>query len=81
MVSKSDFPISLIHQLGWKTDSSRFSKDFFSSNPFVFYMLDSGWGYIVPEVKYYFDQNISNFVSKPGDTANRIDLLFPKAYI
>jgi phosphoglycerol transferase MdoB-like AlkP superfamily enzyme len=78
---QSDFPVSLIHQLGWKADSSRFSKDFFSSNPFAFYMLDSGWGYIVPEGKYYFDQSVQKFIPNPLNASNSVDLTFPKAYM
>jgi len=78
---QSDFPISLIHQLGWKADSSRFSKDFFSSKPFAFYMLDSGWGYIVPEGKYYFDQNLRGFKTNPLNASNPVDLTFPKAFM
>jgi phosphoglycerol transferase MdoB-like AlkP superfamily enzyme len=76
---QSDFPVSLIHQLGWKADSARFSRDFFSSKPYAFYMLDSGWGYVTPEGKFYFDQNIRDFVSKPETKA--VDLSFPKAYM
>ena len=74
-----DFGTSLVHQLGWEADPSSFAKDFFTSQPFAFYMLDSGWGYIVPEGKFYFDQNTSDFVSKPEEKS--IDLNFPKAYL
>lgn len=76
---QSDFPVSLIHQLGWKADSARFSRDFFNSKPHAFYMLDSGWGYVTPEGKFYFDQNIRDFVSKAETKA--VDLSFPKAYM
>ncbi|MDP2335318.1 MAG: sulfatase-like hydrolase/transferase [Bacteroidota bacterium] len=78
---QSDFGTSLVHQLGWETDSSRFSKDFFTSHPYAFFMLDSGWGYIVPEGNFYFDQNVKNFVREPGDKGNSVDLSFPKAYM
>jgi phosphoglycerol transferase MdoB-like AlkP superfamily enzyme len=74
-----DFGASLVHQLGWESDDSMFAKDFFTSKPFAFYMLDSGWGYLVPEGNFYFDQNARNFISKPTD--NTIDLQFPKAYM
>jgi hypothetical protein len=74
-----DFGASLVHQLGWKADPSRFAKDFFTSQPYAFYMLDSGWGYIVPEGKFYFDQNTSDFASKPE--GNLVDLNSPKAYM
>ncbi len=76
---QSDFATSLVHQLGWKADSSRFSKDFFSVHPFAFYMLDTGWGYIIPEGPFYFDQDVMDFVPK-----NKLPLeksLFPKAYM
>jgi phosphoglycerol transferase MdoB-like AlkP superfamily enzyme len=78
---QSDFGTSLVHQLGWKTDSSQFSKDFFTSHPFAFYMLDSGWGYIVPEGNFYFDQNVNKFVSGKTEKGKAVDLLFPQAYI
>lgn len=74
-----DFATTLVHQLGWEADSSRFAKDFFTSKPFAFYMLDSGWGYIIPEGKFYFDQNSFDFVSKPKGKS--VDLNFPKAYL
>jgi len=76
-----DFGTSLVHQLGWEADSSRFAKDFFTSHPFAFYMLDSGWGYVTPEGKFYFDQNASNFVTRPVSEGKSVDLLSPKAYM
>ena len=77
---QSDFGTTLIHELGWKAEPSRFSKDFFTPNPRAFYMLDSGWGYIVPEGCFYFDQNVMNFVSKP-DHAESVDLNKAKAFM
>jgi len=74
-----DFGTSLVHQLGWETNPAPFAKDFFTSQPHAFYMLDSGWGYVVPEGCYYFDQNRNDFVSKPLDKS--VDLIFPKAYM
>jgi phosphoglycerol transferase MdoB-like AlkP superfamily enzyme len=76
---QSDFATSLVYQLGWKADSSRFSKDFFSVHPFAFYMLDTGWGYIIPEGTFYFDQNVMDFVPKNKWPHERS--LFPKAYM
>ena len=81
ITQQSDFVTSLVHQLGWETDSSRFSKDFFSSHPHAFYMLDAGWGYVVPEGNFYFDQNTRDFVSKPALEGKPVDLMFPKAYM
>jgi phosphoglycerol transferase MdoB-like AlkP superfamily enzyme len=78
---QSDFPVSLVNQLGWKSDPSPFSKDFFRSRPFAFYMLDSGWGYVAPEGNFYFDQNLKEFVSRPKGDGKSVDLEFPKAYM
>lgn len=74
-----DFGVSLVHQLGWEADSSKFAKDFFISRPFAFYMLDTGWGYVTPDGEYYFDQNSRDFVRKPN--GKEIDLSFSKAYM
>lgn len=75
-----DFGTSLIHQLGWEADSSKFAKDFFTSHPYAFYALDSGWGYVTSEGEYYFDQNIHDFARKPNLKTSD-DLQFPKAYM
>jgi hypothetical protein len=66
--------------LGWETDPAPFAKDFFTANPYAFYMHDSGWGYVVPEGAYYFDQNSHEFVSKTSNE-KLTDQLFPKAYM
>lgn len=76
---QSDFTASLVHQLGWKADSSRFSKDFFSVHPFAFYMLETGWGYIIPEGKFYFDQNEMDYV--PKNKQPHEGSTFPKAFM
>jgi len=75
-----DLGTSLIHQLGWKTDPAPFSKDFFTPHPYAFYMHDSGWGYVVPEGSFYFDQNSNDFVSKTS-SMKTVDWSFPKAYM
>jgi phosphoglycerol transferase MdoB-like AlkP superfamily enzyme len=74
-----DFGTSLVHQLGWETDQSKFSRDFFTAHPHAFYMLDSGWGYIIPEGCFYYDQNTGNFNS--DSDVKKVDLNFPKAYM
>ncbi len=80
ITAQIDFGTSLVHQLGWETDSTRFSRDFFTAHPHAIYMLDSGWGYIVPDGCFYFDQNSMDFVPKPAPD-NKVDLTFPKAYL
>ncbi|HCY43342.1 MAG TPA: hypothetical protein DHV48_18730 [Prolixibacteraceae bacterium] len=79
ITQQCDLGASLVHQLGWETDISIFQKDFFTANPYAFYMHDSGWGYVVPEGFFLFDQDSKDFVSKtPGRS---VDLVFPKAYL
>jgi phosphoglycerol transferase MdoB-like AlkP superfamily enzyme len=75
---QSGFATTLVRQLGWTIGSHRFSGDIFRSNPFAFYMLETGWGYVTPEGSYYFDQNRKDFTPagvKPSDQ------LFPKAFM
>lgn len=79
ITQQCDLGTSLVHQLGWEVDSFKFSKDFFTARPYAFYMHDSGWGYVVPEGFFYFDQDSKDFVSKPSGTS--VDLKFPKAYM
>lgn len=77
---QSDLGTTLVHQLGWETDPAPFAKDFFTAHPHAFYMFDSGWGYVVPEGCFYFDQNSNDFVTKPSG-GQSVDLSFPKAYM
>lgn len=78
---QADFGTTLIHQLGWESDSTRFSKDFFTLHPHAFYALDSGWGYVVPEGFFYFDQAIRNFVPNNANEEKSVDLNYPKAFM
>ncbi|MBU1013993.1 MAG: sulfatase-like hydrolase/transferase [Bacteroidetes bacterium] len=78
---QTDFGTTLIHQLGWETDSAKFSNDFFISNPHAFYILDTGWGYVTSEGNYYFDQGIRNFVLNPANDGKPFDPNFPKAFM
>lgn len=80
ITQQPDLGTSLIHQLGWETDHAPFAKDFFTYPPYAFYMHESGWGYVVPEGTYYFDQNSQEFASKTSD-AELMDQAFPKAYM
>jgi phosphoglycerol transferase MdoB-like AlkP superfamily enzyme len=75
-----DLGTTLIHQLGWETDRSPFSKDFFTAHPYAFFMHDSGWGYVLPGVCYYFDQDTQQFSLKEGENIP-VDWSFPKAYM
>lgn len=57
----------LIHQLGLKTDSAKFSHDFNVSKSRAFYMPGSGWGHKAPFGYYYFDGNTNDFERKPRE--------------
>lgn len=75
-----DLGTTLVHQLGWETDPAPFSTDFFTAHPHAFYMHDSGWGYVVPEGSFHFDQNSRDFVSKNA-TSKLKNESFPKAFM
>lgn len=75
-----DLGTTLVHQLGWQTDKSPFSKDFFTAHPYAFYMHDSGWGYVLPQGCFYFDLNTNQFTTKEGSDRS-VDWSFPKAYM
>lgn len=74
-----DFGVTLINQLGWESDNPPFARNFFSSNPFAFYMHDEGWGYVTPEGVSLFNQMTNSYSKTPQN--NQADLKFPKAYI
>lgn len=78
---QSDLGTTLVHQLGWETDSARFSHDFFVAKPRAFYMLDSGWGYITPFGWYYYDASINRFLEKPSRKNYPDEEKFAKAYL
>jgi len=80
ITQQADLGTTLVHQLGWQTDPAPFSKDFFTRHPYAFYMHDSGWGYVIPEGCFYFDQN-SGVDTLKDSTAKSIDWTFPKAYM
>ena len=80
ITQQPDLGTTLVHQLGWETDPAPFAKDFFTAHPYAFYMHDSGWGYVVPEGAYYFDQSSHEFVSKTSG-GDLVDEAFPKAYM
>lgn len=80
ITQQADLGTTLVHQLGWETENHPFSKDFFTAHPYAFYMHDSGWGYVVPEGCFYYDQNSNQFESKSAGNKT-VDWSFPKAYM
>lgn len=79
ITQQCDLGTTIVHQLGWETDPAPFSRDFFTAHPHAFYMHDSGWGYVVPEGSFYFDQNSKTFHSPSSEKLK--DESFPKAYM
>lgn len=77
---QSDLGETLIHQLGWASHPSKFSKDFFVNIPFAFYMLDYGWGFVTADGNYFFDRNVGAFTSTPSNSNTEL-LKFAKAYM
>lgn len=72
---------TLVRQLGGKPDSTLFGHDLFSSPQYAFYMLDAGWGYIVPGGKYYFPVNTGEFQPFGQPQNAQPDFDFAKAYM
>jgi phosphoglycerol transferase MdoB-like AlkP superfamily enzyme len=76
-----DLMPTLVKQLGWKAEPGRFGHDIFSSSQYAFYMLDAGWGYIVPEGKFYFNQDLKKFTVIENIGNQPVDFSFAKAYL
>jgi phosphoglycerol transferase MdoB-like AlkP superfamily enzyme len=78
---QTDLMPTLVRQLGWLPGTIRFGRDIFSEPQYAFYMLDSGWGYIVPQGKFYYNQEKGNFevIERNGDQP--VDFSFPKSYL
>lgn len=76
-----DFIPTLIHQLGWETDSVLFGHDLFSSPSYAFYMLDNGWGFVNNNGEYYYDQITGDFKSFNQKEISQSEAEFAKAYL
>jgi len=74
-----DFSTTLLHQLGWETDESRFSRDFFKAHPYAFFMYDAGWSYIDNDGCFRFDQESKAFDQNPEGKFDHF--VFPQAYM
>lgn len=76
-----DLMPTLVRQLGGKPDSTLFGHDLFSSPQYAFYMLDAGWGYIIPGAEYYFPLNTGKFQQFEQTQNAAPDFDFAKAYL
>jgi phosphoglycerol transferase MdoB-like AlkP superfamily enzyme len=76
-----DLMPTLVRQLGWTPDSTKFGHDIFSLPQYAFYMHDTGWGFINNTEKFFYDRatgETNNF----NQVDNKIpDFDFAKAYL
>ena len=78
---QTDLLPTLIHQMGWQTDSLLFGNDIFSESQYAFYMLNDGWGFISPAGQFFYDQNQDSFQTFQNNEAYMPNFEFAKAYL
>ncbi len=76
-----DLGPTLVHQLGWETDSVLFGHDLFSLPSYAFYMSNQGWGYITNEGEYFYDLNAKDFITFEQKENATPNFSFAKAYL
>lgn len=81
IAGQSDLIPTLVKQFGWESDSTLFGHDMFSNPQYAFYMSNSGWGYITPEGKYFYNQSTSEFITFEGVENPKPGFDFAKAYL
>jgi phosphoglycerol transferase MdoB-like AlkP superfamily enzyme len=81
VAGQTDLIPTLVKQFGWEPDSSLFGHDIFSNPQYAFYMSNSGWGYITPEGKYFYDQSASKIITFEGVENPKPGFDFAKAYL
>ncbi len=72
---------TLVKQFGWEPDSTLFGHNLFSNPQYAFYMSNSGWGYITPEGRYFYDQATSKIITFNGVENPNPGFDFAKAYL
>ena len=72
---------TLVRQLGWKVDSTRFGHDIFSEPQYAFYMHDTGWGFIDKKQKFFFERGTNKFKIFNIEENRKPDFDFAKAYL
>ena len=72
---------TLLGQLGWESDSLMFGHNMFSSPEYAFYMHDSGWGYVVENGAFFYNQNSGEFKVFNENENIQPDLNFAKSYM
>ncbi len=76
-----DLMPTLIKQLGWQVDSTRFGHDIFSNPQYAFYMHDTGWGFIDKKQKFFYNRNTKKFKIFEIEKDCKPDFDFAKAYL
>lgn len=79
--SQTDFPATILHQLGMGSASFPFSRDMLGegSTRFAFYSFSDGFGYVSPECRYAFNKDLGRTVyAAPGDSADSLALAHGK---
>ncbi|MBE0648026.1 MAG: sulfatase-like hydrolase/transferase [Bacteroidales bacterium] len=82
--SQTDFPASILHQLGMGSTQFPFSRDMLSeeSSRFAFYCFSDGFGFISPGSCYAYNKDLGRIVySSPGDPADSLDIVRGKIII
>jgi phosphoglycerol transferase MdoB-like AlkP superfamily enzyme len=65
---QTDLAITLAKQMGWETKSSPYAKNIFGSRQFAFYLTETGWGYLEPELSFFFDRYTHNITWFKGQS-------------
>ncbi len=72
---------TLVRQMGWQPDSTRFGRDILSTPGYAFYMWDTGWGYVSGAGEYIYDQNTGSFKSFEINANVKPDYNYAKSYL
>ena len=80
---QTDLAYTLAKQMDWETIPSPFTKNIFGSRQHAFYLTETGWGYLEPELSFFFDRythDITWFRGRTHPKANEA-VTNAKAYI
>jgi phosphoglycerol transferase MdoB-like AlkP superfamily enzyme len=80
---QSDLTATLIQQLGWKPNKNPFSKNLFENSSFSFYFNTNGYGFLSPQLAYYYDTDRSTieFLYLTNEQKKDSLLQFSKAFV
>ncbi len=80
--SQNDIPLTILNQLGIKSDKFIFSRDILAdpSNSFVIYNFKDGFGYLSDSVKFLFDRNWKNVEFLEDSKPDSQQIKYSKAF-